>query len=313
MKQNELKLIRIPWSKLLKFEVPEFAERVIELVERYNPEDLKIKEMYDLLIAEQSNIEKLVVGYGPHPLTDELRELRGVRSLCINAIEVQLKLAIKKDTTSTNKAVKLVKIEFYRFLGDLKSCKNYQTMTRKITQFILEVNTNAALQTALESLSFMKYIDDLTSVHNSIMEIIVERTRSKSERPNEKTPDLVDSVLTATKDLLKQIEIAPKKHQDLDYAPLYNELNVLLIEFRNMINKRILFNKKKAEGIDNENDGTTEKTTTENTEPAARMMPEKAEEVELDVLRIQQVEKDEAAAMLSKSKQLPLVNEDDEA
>ena len=114
MKQTKLELIKIPWSKMLKLELPEFADRLIELVERYNPEALKIKEMYDLLKLEQSNVNKLVVVDGPHPLTGELLDFRGIRSLYINKIELHLKLVIKKDTSNTSKAVKLVKIEVNR-------------------------------------------------------------------------------------------------------------------------------------------------------------------------------------------------------
>ena len=282
-----------------------------KLVERYNPEALKIKEMYDLLKLEQSNVNKLVVVDGPHPLTGELLDFRGIRSLYINKIELHLKLVIKKDTSNTSKAVKLVKIEVNRFLGDLRSCKNYQTVSRMITQFIAEVNTNGALQTALESLQFMEHIDNLSSAHNSIQELIVERSRSKSERPIEKTSELVDSVLTATKDFIKQIEIAPKKNPLLDYAPLYNELNVLFIEFRDIINKRVLNNKKKADK--NKNETTEMTTTTQQNEPAGRMINLNEEEVNLNVIGTLSEEKEEAAAMRSKSMQLPLVNDDEEA
>lgn len=321
MRKRKLKLIDIPWSRMLKFEIPEFAERITELVERYNPEELKIKEMHDLLIAEQANIAKLVVRHGPHPLTEELRVQRGVRSLHVNAIGVQLKLAIKKDTAGTNKAVKLVKIEINRFFGDLNSSKNSQTKGRKITQFIAEVNTNVALQTALESLKFTDYINNLTAVHSSIQELTAERSLSKSKRPTENTPDLMDSVLTATRDLLKEIELAAKKNPDLDYAPLCNELNVVLIEYRDMINKRVLFNKRTAEK-NNENAETTEDTATTEasvtsveTEPAAKMTNQNAEEVDVNMnsFKIELAKKEEAAAMGSKSMQLPRVNEDDEA
>ena len=311
MKQTKLELIKIPWSKMLKLELPEFADRLIELVERYNPEALKIKEMYDLLKLEQSNVNKLVVVDGPHPLTGELLDFRGIRSLYINKIELHLKLVIKKDTSNTSKAVKLVKIEVNRFLGDLRSCKNYQTVSRMITQFIAEVNTNGALQTALESLQFMEHIDNLSSAHNSIQELIVERSRSKSERPIEKTSELVDSVLTATKDFIKQIEIAPKKNPLLDYAPLYNELNVLFIEFRDIINKRVLNNKKKADK--NKNETTEMTTTTQQNESVGRMINLNEEEVNLNVIGTLSEEKEEAAAMRSKSMQLPLVNDDEEA
>ena len=52
-------LIKIPLSRLLKIEVPRLALRVIEIVEKHNPEELHIKEIFDLLVAELPNIQKL--------------------------------------------------------------------------------------------------------------------------------------------------------------------------------------------------------------------------------------------------------------
>ena len=310
IEKQKLELIKIPMSRLLKLELPRFALRLIEIVERHDPEELKIKEIYDLLDGEKSNISKLAVKYGPHPLTLKLSKLRELRSLYVGSIDQHLKIVSKKNVAS--ETVLLVQIEINRFLGNLRESKNDETVSQKITLFLEQVNTNPVLQTALESFQFMEHIDNLTSVHNSIQEAIYDRLDSKSGRPKATTKELVKSVLTATNDMIIQIQIAPKKHPEVDYEPLYNKLNELLVEYRDLINRRVLFNKRNAE-TNNKNGETTEMTTPQQTEPAGRMMPENAKEVELDVLRIQQVEKEEAAAMLSKSKQLPLVNEDDEA
>lgn len=150
-------------------------------------------------------------------------------------------------------------------------------------------------------------------VHSNIQELVVERSLTKSERPKEKTSDLEDSVMTAIKDLIKQIEIAPKKYVDIDYSPLYNVVNELFIEFRDMINKRILFNKRKAEKLNNENGEITEMTitTTQQTEPAGKITQMNVEKVENE-FENDSLENDEAAAMSSKHMQLPLVNDDDD-
>ena len=47
--------------------------------------------------------------------------------------------------------------------------------------------------------------------------------------------------------MTKQIEIAPYANVDLNYEPLFNELNQFFTDYKNMVNKRLAFNKKKEE------------------------------------------------------------------
>ena len=63
----------VPYSKLLKLELPRLANRVIEIVEKHDPETLKIKEVFDLLVEEKPQVEGLIVRHGPHPITEELQ------------------------------------------------------------------------------------------------------------------------------------------------------------------------------------------------------------------------------------------------
>ena len=313
MVQTKLELIKIPLSRLLKIELPRFAERVIGIVERHDPEILKIKQMYDLLVGESANIAKLVDRYGPNPINKELYKFRRMRSLYISAIRFRLKVVIRENKSAVNNEVKIVRAELNHFFQNLELSKNDEMLSQKVTQFLAKVNTNAPLQTALESLSFMEHLDNLTSVHNSIQELLVERVQVKSKRTRETTLELMKSVLETTTNLMKQIEIAPLKNPMLDYTSLYFDLNDLLVEFRNLINKRVLFNKRKADEINiekRETNGMT--TTTQNTESTGRMTNLNVAEEELNGLKTQPEKKDDAAAMRSKSKQLPPVSDDEE-
>lgn len=315
---KEMELLKIPYSKLLKIELPRFALRVIGIVERHNPEELQIEEIFDLLVAEGPRISKLIDKYGPHPLTEELTKLRSLRALYISAIRFHLKVVIREDKSGTDKDVKLVREDISHFLKNLDLSKNEEMYNQKVTQFFEAIGNNQKLSDALSSLDFSNKLDQLESVHLSIQRLIDDKLVSISERPRETTAELVKAVLTATKNLIKQIEIAPLKHTELDYTPLFNELNELFIEYRNLINKRILFNKRKSEEMKNGEGESTETTeasqTTESNEPTEStngMMHLNGEEVDLNELLNRPVEKDNAVAMSSKTKQLPLIDDKD--
>lgn len=114
--KNEMKLKNLSFTRLLKLELPEFAERVIGIVEEHNPEELKIEAVFDLLVKEQPQIDLLTVRYGAHPMTAELNRLRELRQLYLSAIAFRLRVVTKEDITQSDPAVILVDIEINRFL-----------------------------------------------------------------------------------------------------------------------------------------------------------------------------------------------------
>lgn len=102
-------------------------------------------------------------------------------------------------------------------------------------------------------------------------------------------------------------------HPELDYAPLFYELNVIFNDYRNQINNRILANKRKAEKLNGEPSVSTEMmtttpTTTETAEPEATMLPLSVDEENKNggLETSEEVDKKKAAALSSKTMQLPL-------
>ena len=69
LKKEVREFVNIPYTSMLKLEVPQMVEQVIEIVEKHGPQALKINEIYNLLIAEKQQIDKLFVWYRVHPFT----------------------------------------------------------------------------------------------------------------------------------------------------------------------------------------------------------------------------------------------------
>lgn len=306
---TKTELMKIPYSKLLKLELPRFANRVIGIVEKHNPEELKIIESFNLLVAEQPRIDVLIDKYGPHPQTEELVKLRKMRTLYISAIRFRLKVVIREDKSGRERDVKVVRNEVNHFFTNLKLSKNEEMFNQKVDDFFTAISQSEELGSALESLDFLENLENLQRVHTSIQSLIYKRLNSISARPSETTAELKKPVITATKNLIKHIEIAPFLNTDLDYSPLFRELNQLSIEYKNLINKRILFNKRKAEDIDNIEDveSTETTTTTQSAEPLVKMLHSNGEDVNLNGSGNELAEIEKAAAMSSKTMQLPIV------
>lgn len=266
-----MELNKVVLSRLLKLEIPEFAEAVIRIVENSEPETLKINEIFLLLEKQKPQIEKLIVRHGAHPLTDQINTQREIRGYIIDSIFIRLKV-VMKEIGNKDVNVGTAKIELNRFLQNLKESRTQVAINRRITQFFGEVDSNEEFETTLTTLGFASLMDELRSIHSIIQELEIQRSNSIEKRPKEKTIELERSVFKALNYLFKEVEVAPLRNPDLDYQPLYSKLNHLFKNYNTMINQRLAYNKWKAEQKKQmeteQTDADTETTETiETTEP----------------------------------------------
>ena len=273
---------KISFSRLLKLELPVLARGVIEIVDKHDPETLKIKELFDKLVEQKTQIKKLEVAYGPHPLTEELNDLRNMRLAFAVGIVSQMRTIKNGKVEGMQAALKIAQPVAHRYLHKI-SRHNNKVVLEKITQFFDSIEEDAALESAFDTLNLTTYLDEMQSVHSTLMEQFGMKRSSISERPDVKTATLVKSITTALKNIFADIELSQIKNQDLDYTPLIDELNAEIAEFTLLISKRASYNKKKADGVIDDNEVVNDDESgeeIETTETDTRMYPMN-EEVEL--------------------------------
>lgn len=244
MTKNSTKLgiNRIPFSRLLKLEVPELAEEVIAIVEKHDPELLQINPVFDLLVARKPEISKLKTPYGVDPVRLELKPIREKLSLKASAIKLHLRLLSK---TTDKGELHVIQTSVDRHLRYLNK-SNMKVLNQKITGFLDDVETDAELSQALSELNFTSKVEDLEQALAEVRVLSSKRVSLLSQRPQESTKELVDVVLGATSDLFKEIEVAQLRYPEVDFVPLVHELNELLDQYRTSINIRLANNKRKA-------------------------------------------------------------------
>ena len=316
LKKEVREFVNIPYTSMLKLEVPQMVEQVIEIVEKHGPQALKINEIYNLLIAEKPQIDKLFVWYRLHPFTKELKELRRKRRLNVRKISFHLSVLIQEDVSGVDKSVNLVKSEIERFILDFNS-KNEEVKCRKLTQLFALIEEDEELELALSTLKFTEMLNDLRTTHSRILTMSNNKITSLSQRPKEKTSDLIKSVLTATKNIFKDIELAQLKFPEINYNPLFDELNVLLIKYRNLINYRLLYNQRKAKANGSETTELIESNTpasfsTETPESTTTLLSNDADEIKEDDISTNSTDNKKAATKPSKPLQMPDAKENEE-
>ena len=319
-----MKLVKIPYDRLLKLELRSYAKCIINIVDEHDPEALKIDAMFNLLVAKTPQIEQLNERYRAHPLTKMLNELRRMRKVYIDAIVSRLKVVMGEDKPELKYEVNLVRIHINRFLENLNSCRTEVQRNEKVALFFKTIDESEELEETFSTLGFTLNLNELRNVHSSILETTARRIKTTAQRSADKTKELRSSVTKALRNFFKELEVAPLKNSDLDYAALYSELNKLSAEYKNMISVRLANNKRKAEKqeeVDIDETDVTEVSTeatnsSHNTQPLAqRMFDLNGEELDKNVNGngsvAEPLKQEKAVATSAKHEQLPSVNNED--
>lgn len=246
-------IIKLNYFLLKKLEVQDLALSVIEIVERNNPETLKIKEIFDILVEQKPQIEALRIGYGRHRMTLRLNNLRRRRNALIQSFISQIRTLEKTKMSGTEEALIVVKQDVFHYLYGLPK-ESEETITRTVVQFFNFVEQDPELSAALRTLGLIEDLENLELVNADIDSLYIQRRENISARPKMKTREIVAALRSDIQDLFKQIEVAQIKNHELDYNPLIDELNADIAHYRAIIKTRASINKKKATGVLDDNE-----------------------------------------------------------
>ena len=300
------KIIKLDFSRLSKFELPNVANRVIEIVEKHNPETFKVKELFDELVEQKPQINKLKIRFGAHPLTKEMNDLRTrLRAFAIGITNQMKTIEIGK-VESMQAALKVAQPVVNLYIDKIWNNNNVET-EEKVSAFFDNIDANEELEVAFTTLNMSTYLDELRSVLSELVEHFNNRGVSYSSRVEIKTNLLAKPIIKAIRDLFLDIELAQVKNKDLDYTPLVYELNTLLTYFDRTINVRASHNKKKAEKETDINDNIIDDSSVEPIVSSATnmrsfLLNEDAEEM----VDLKEADKKKTVALSTTTKQLPI-------
>ncbi len=306
-------ILNITFSRLQKREIKNLTLRVIKAVDGYDPEALKIKEIYDLLVEMKPQIDSLQLRHLAHPISDDLKALRRQRIAFAQGIVDQMK-TLEYGATGDKNSLKVAKPLIMQHLKGLSRLGD-GAIYDNIYTFSCLLSKSEELMTAISTLELERPLENLLNVNSAIEAQFLARSKSISERPKNPTPTIVAAIKSALDYLFKQIEVAQIKNQELDYTPLIDELNEAIVYYRTISKARASYNKKKAEGVLDE-DEVVEKDNEVvvedesevilmSNEPADRMYPIS---VEMDNENSDLLDIEKTVAESGKQTRLPIVS-----
>lgn len=231
-------IVNFSFSRVRKLEFPEILDAILGIVEKHNPEALFIVGMYNLLLELKPLLDILTVRYDRYPIPREFADQRTMRDKLLSAILSHMAAIEKAGVASTAEQAALAVPYLKRYLVGTTT-GNSTVKTGRVNKMLANLEDNAPVTTALATLGFTVYIDELKTCQQSINQNENLRRESLSSRSKATTLVAKEKISNATNNLLKAIELARLEHTDIDYMPLINELNVLLSSKQTMIKSRI--------------------------------------------------------------------------
>lgn len=238
---------KIPLSKLLKLETRGLVENVVRILEKHNPEALRLKDFNDILQDQKSKVQTLIDSYGTHEYTEEIGELHEKRLKYASLIVMQVESLGKKDCLKTQQLVMIAKRYTKPYLTSLRR-KNLSHVNSQILYFfeILKLDNNSEDRKAFEDLGLQHYLDDLENTNREYEELFKLRSKDIQERPPTGGVHIEREAQKILRLFFEQINSYQQIFKDIDYQPLIEELNAQLTKHSKNIKTRIATNKRRA-------------------------------------------------------------------
>lgn len=92
---GEFEIRRLPYTRMLKSEMSEYAAKIISIVEKHNPDSAIINPLFGALLAKEPDIALLRLRYGVNLERLRAEQLKGVLMLTISNFKLNVKILSK--------------------------------------------------------------------------------------------------------------------------------------------------------------------------------------------------------------------------
>ena len=247
---------RVPYSRMLKSEMADYAEKIISIVEGYNTKSTSIDKMLNVLFAKEFDIETLRLSYGVDTQRLKVDRLKSDMKLIISAFKLKVKIV-----ANANRELDLHVIEnaINKHLRYLDKCRNDKELNQKIAGF-LDLQENSVV--FADTLNEFNLLDEMTTVkeaYNKYIDAQKRRVELLSQRSKTSSKSIIKNLFTIIDNLFKVIEVeqlmSAISNADLaedetasgvDFTPLINNLNQLSKMYQRSIYVREANSKKKT-------------------------------------------------------------------
>ena len=252
---ENLGINRVPFSRMIKAEVAEYAKRVINITDKEYVAESVIQPAYEQLTNTEPQIVMLGIRYGIDPMREELDNLKSQLMLTISNLKLKVRIVSK---TNNDKDLRLIESYINTYLRYLDKTKNEKELSQRVAGFIEATQADEALGDAIDNHNLDNEVNNIKVVESDFKNRLNKRVTMLAERPRVDTKVLVRTISSAVEDLFKTIEVAHIIDPDEDHTELAQELSQLSDMFNRSIAIRSANNQRKNDKGEEGDEGTAE-------------------------------------------------------
>lgn len=242
-----IKVKKILLSKLLNMEIPILIEELIEILKEHDLDELRLKDMYDLLVKQAVVVETFQSPYGKHVLTKEVGRLHKKRLKYAILIHMQVKSLENiddKEIQHMAKAAMVLTGKTLTYLGR----KNIKAVDEAIGRFFysLEADKYATAREAFVYLGLQPYLDELRDTNEEYTKLYNLRSKDIKDRPKRGDAVVRRDTLNMMRMFFDQVNYNQRIYKEVDYGALIQVVNLILTRNSKYIKTRIATNKRRA-------------------------------------------------------------------
>ena len=240
-----IEVMKIAVSRLLKTEVQLLLRDTVRILEKHDPELLRLKDVLHILKKQEEKIHFFTMPHKGHVLTVKLDQLRKKRLKCASLIAGQVS-SLEKSFLSTiqhnAETVKFLSDTYLTYLGQM----NQYDIDMHIMLFFSNLKESPEEQAAFQALGLQPYLDELEKLNEACRDTTRDRSRDIKDRLPTGDRALERETQRILRMFFDHVNYTQQTFKDIDYTPFISRLNAELTICSKNIKTRIATNKRRA-------------------------------------------------------------------
>lgn len=231
---------KLDFTKLWHSEYPFVYSKMVEIVEKHNPKELRLNKALERVKAHVSTLRKIEIQESSSIYSKRLEEIDNQRDNITRAIYKMTKSWLMADLDATRQeadtVMQALKKHHVRYLDD----EEYAAQTNHTKALLQEADKNKELTEALKLIHIAPLFSELKKVNAQFEKIFLQRTYEQAELEKIDCKAIRRAADKEMKRLLALIDLYQEEYPSLDYQKLIAELNELLHYHKSIVKNRTL-------------------------------------------------------------------------
>jgi hypothetical protein len=207
------------------------VRKLLELIEKFDPEVIGVKPFFEILKMQQAHLVSINNPRIRHPLSGKIEDDRKLALSLAMAINTQFNAA-KQSKISTLLDDLLLLQNFVKINFSKIYKSNVIEFETEISNFLISIKSTEELKNASKALGLDVYITELEVVKKRIDDNSNLRNNDMISRREIKSLNVRKIIEESVNNLLSAIELATVTNTLYDYKPLVTEIEVLYAQYR---------------------------------------------------------------------------------